>query len=100
MTASEEPRSRSRAHAFAKTPRQRAGWGTISRQQVVDAATSVVRAGGSEQMTIRSLAAQLGVSPMSLYRHVQDKDDLLGEVVDALLREVWRPRARENDWRA
>jgi AcrR family transcriptional regulator len=60
----------------------------------------MVRAGGYEQMTIRSLAGELGVSPMSLYRHVRDKDDLLDEVVDTLLSEVWRPRAREDEWRA
>jgi TetR/AcrR family tetracycline transcriptional repressor len=60
----------------------------------------VVRAGGYEQMTIRSLAGELGVSPMSLYRHVRGKDDLLGEVVDGLLHERWRPRAPEAEWRA
>ena len=59
-----------------------------------------MRAGGYEQMTIRSLAGELGVSPMSLYRHVRDKDDLLDEVVDTLLSEVWRPLSREDEWRA
>lgn len=49
-------------------------------------------------MTIRSLAADLGVSPMSLYGHVRGKEDLLDEVVDRLLDEVWRPSAREDDW--
>ena len=59
-----------------------------------------VRAGGYEQMTIRSLAAELGVAPMSLYRHVRDKDDLLSEVVDRMLARVWRPRGPESEWRA
>lgn len=67
---------------------------------MVDAATAVVRDGGYEGMTIRSLAARLGVSPMSLYRHVRDKDDLLDEVVDVLLGEVWRPQTSEDEWRA
>jgi AcrR family transcriptional regulator len=66
---------------------------------VVDAAAHAVRAGRSDQMTIRSLAAELGVAPMSLYRHVRDKDDLLDEVTDGLLAEVWKPRARRSDWR-
>ncbi len=78
--------------------RRRAGWGTISRQQVVGAAAQAVREGRSEQMTIRSLAAELGVAPMSLYRHVRDKDDLLDEVTDGLLGEVWKPRAPRQDW--
>jgi TetR/AcrR family transcriptional regulator, tetracycline repressor protein len=64
----------------------------------VSAAVQVVREGRSEQMTIRSLAEELGVAPMSLYRHVRDKDDLLDEVTDVLLAEIWKPRARRRDW--
>ena len=45
-------------------------------------------------MSIRSLAAELGVAPMSLYRHIRDKDDLLDEVVDRLLAQAWRPAGR------
>jgi len=51
-------------------------------------------------MTIRSLAAQLGVAPMSLYRHVRDKDDLLDEVVDRLLAKAWNPGPVSEDWAA
>ena len=61
---------------------------------------TVVKAGGYDQMTVRSLAAELGVSPMSLYRHIRDKDDLLDEVVDRLLANAWRPRCAKEDWRA
>jgi AcrR family transcriptional regulator len=49
-------------------------------------------------MTIRSLASDLGVAPMSLYQHVRDKDDLLDEVVDRLLSRAWQPRAKQRDW--
>ena len=77
----------------------RAAWGSISRSQVVDAAARVVHEGRFDDMTIRSLAAELGVAPMSLYRHVRDKDDLFDEVTDRLLAETWRPRARREDWR-
>ena len=78
----------------------RAPWGTINRDRIVDAAERAVRAGGYEQMTIRSLAADLGISPMALYHHVRDKDDLLDEVVDRLLTRAWKPRADPVDWRA
>ncbi|MDA8400249.1 MAG: TetR/AcrR family transcriptional regulator C-terminal domain-containing protein [Actinomycetota bacterium] len=100
VSAFEEGPGRPRARTREEVSGQRARWGTISRQQVVDAATRVVGAGGYEQMTIRSLAGELGVSPMSLYRHVRDKDDLLDEVVDRLLSEVWCPRVPEVEWRA
>ena len=81
-------------------PRRRAAWGTISRDQVVDAAEQAVQDGRYEQMTIRSLAADLGVGPMSLYRHVRDKDDLLVEVTDRLLADSWKPRTRRSNWEA
>jgi AcrR family transcriptional regulator len=78
----------------------RVPWGTINRKQIVDAAERVIRAGGYEQLTVRSLAAGLGVSPMALYHHVRDKDDLLDEVVDRLLARTWKPRLGAGDWRA
>jgi TetR/AcrR family tetracycline transcriptional repressor len=59
-----------------------------------------VQAGAYQQMTIRGLAADLGVAPMSLYRHVRNKDDLLDEVVDRLLVRAWKPRANPRDWKA
>jgi TetR/AcrR family transcriptional regulator, tetracycline repressor protein len=51
-------------------------------------------------MTIRSLAAELDVSPMALYRHVEGKDDLLMEVVDRLFAPRWQPRTSRANWRA
>jgi AcrR family transcriptional regulator len=82
----------------AVPPAQRAPWGTLARDDIIEAAVTIVGAGGYEEMTIRSLAAQLGVAPMSLYRHIRDKDDLLDEVVDRLLAQAWRPTAPEDDW--
>jgi AcrR family transcriptional regulator len=76
----------------------RAPWGSLSRVDIVDAAAAIVEAGGYEEMSIRSLAADLGVAPMPPYRHIRDKDDLLDEVVSRLLARVWRPAASEDDW--
>lgn len=84
----------------AGRPVRRASWGTITREDIILAAVKVVRAGGYEQLTIRSLAGDLGVAPMSLYRHIRGKDDLLDEVVDRLLAAAWRPAAAGEDWQA
>jgi AcrR family transcriptional regulator len=78
---------------------RKAPWGTITRELIVDTAERAVRAGGYERMTIRRLAAELGVSPMALYHHVRDKDDLLDDVVDRLLSRTWKPRVDPADWR-
>lgn len=58
----------------------------------------IVDSGGYEEMSIRSLATDLGVAPMSLYRHIRDKDDLLDEVVDVLLAGAWRPAVSAGNW--
>jgi TetR/AcrR family transcriptional regulator, tetracycline repressor protein len=79
---------------------ERTPWGTISREQVVATAIEEIAKGGYEQLTIRSLAARLGVAPMSLYRHIRDKDDLLDEVVERLLVGAWEPSSPTADWRA
>ena len=100
MTPPERPARGPEAARATRAPRSRVPWGTISREQVLEAATRVVKAGGYEEMTIRSLAAELGIAPMSLYRHVRDKDDILDEVVDRLLARAWRPRAKKSDWQA
>lgn len=73
------------AGARRRSPRRRAPRGTISRAQIVEAALRSLRTVGFEQMTIRSLAADLDVAPMSLYRYIRDKDDLMDEVVEELL---------------
>jgi AcrR family transcriptional regulator len=88
------------AREDAAPPTRRAPWGTITRDDIIQAAVKIVSAGGYEEMTIRSLAGELGVAPMSLYRHIRDKGDLLDEVVDRLLAPAWRPSAAEDDWRA
>jgi AcrR family transcriptional regulator len=90
-----------RGGPVAATPAaRRAPWGTISREQVIDVAEKIVTQRGFEHATIRNLAAELGVAPMSLYRHVRDKNDLLDAVVDRLLAQVWRPRGSVENWRA
>jgi AcrR family transcriptional regulator len=78
---------------------RRAQWGSVSREQIVDAASAVIARDGFDRMTIRSVAAELEVAPMTLYHHVHNKDDLLDEVVDRELRAVWRPRASQRDWK-
>ena len=100
MPKSTKPDRSRRNAADPAGPRARVPWGTVSREQVVNAAIRAIEHGGYEEMTIRSLAASLGVAPMTLYRHVTSKDDLLDEVADRLLAESWQPRARTEDWQA
>jgi AcrR family transcriptional regulator len=47
---------------------------------------------GIEALTMRRLADQLGSSPMALYRHVRDKDELLVALIDRRAAELRRPQ--------
>lgn len=57
----------------------------LDRQTVAVAALTLVEERGLEDLSIRALAAHLGVSPMHLYRFFRDKEDLLDLVTDAAL---------------
>src|SRR4051794_2091546 len=50
---------------------------TIDRDAIATAALELMDAEGVRALTIRSLAARLGVAPMSLYNHVRTKEDIL-----------------------
>jgi AcrR family transcriptional regulator len=56
----------------------------LNREEVLDAAARLLDAEGAEAVTMRRLAGRLGVSPMALYRHVGDHDELLLALVDRL----------------
>jgi AcrR family transcriptional regulator len=68
----------------------------LDRDTVTRVALGVVDAQGVEQLTLRRVAAELGVTPMALYRHVESKDDLLDAVADLLYAELTLPRG--GDW--
>ena len=65
---------------------------TLSRDRIVEAALALLDAQGSEAVTMPSLARRLGVGTMSLYRHVEDKDDLINAVAERVLSTVQVPR--------
>ena len=56
----------------------------LSRETVVDGALALTDAEGLEGLTIRRLATHLGVTPMALYWHFKNKDELLDAVADRL----------------
>ena len=82
MTSSTEP---------ARTP--------LSRERVLLAAMAVADSSGIAGLTIRSLATELGVKPMSVYHHVAGKEDILDGVVDLVFAEIELP-STEGEWRA
>ncbi|MDT4905747.1 MAG: hypothetical protein QOH52_3763 [Pseudonocardiales bacterium] len=71
----------------------------LSRDRVLSGAIAVTDAGGLGSLTIRSLANELGVKPMSVYHYVANKDEILDGIVDLVFGEIDLPVV-DGDWRA
>ena len=84
-------RKRANSRAAPKLP--------LTEQDIVDCTLRLIRADGLEALSMRKLASELGVAPMSLYHHVRNKDELLVRVVEVLLARVPTPPARRRGWR-
>jgi TetR/AcrR family tetracycline transcriptional repressor len=70
----------------------------LTQAQVVRAALALLDEVGLDQLTMRRLAERLGVKAPSLYRHVQDKDELLVLLGDEISGEIPMARAA-GTWR-
>ena len=64
----------------------------LSRDAVVSAALQVIDREGIDALTMRRVARELDSSPMAIYRHVRDKDQLLVLMLDRLAATVAVPR--------
>lgn len=60
----------------------------LSRDREVRAAVALADDGGLESLSMRKLAEELDTAPMSLYRHVANKEDLLDGMVDIVFGEL------------
>ena len=78
----------------------RANGSPLGRAQIVRAAIDLIDEEGIDALSMRKLAARLGVGVMSLYWHVDRKDDLLELVGDAIFGEMTLPDEPTGDWRA
>ncbi|MGW5422141.1 TetR/AcrR family transcriptional regulator [Streptomyces sp. NPDC003943] len=89
----------------------------LDRDRIVRAAIQLADADGLEAVSLRKVAAVLGVGPMRLYGYIAGKDELLDLMVDAIhaeirpvgdgwrevlrsLAETTRQAAHEHEWLA
>jgi TetR/AcrR family tetracycline transcriptional repressor len=70
----------------------------LSKATVAERALRLGDEQGVEAVTIRRLAHELGVTPMALYWHFKNKDDLLLGVVDHVLSGVRADRSAGDPW--
>jgi len=72
--------------------------GELTRDRVLAAALGLLESEGEGALSMRRVAAQLGTAPMSLYRHVRDKSDLIDGVIALALGEVSSLPPQGADW--
>ena len=70
----------------------------LSRERVLRTAIRRADQGGLEALTMRTLAEELEVAPMALYRHVANKDDLIDAMIDVIFSEIGLPSGGA-DWK-
>jgi AcrR family transcriptional regulator len=71
----------------------------LTRADVVQAAVDIADAEGLEAVSIRRVAAALGVRPMSLYTHIASKDDLVALMLHEMSGQLLVPEPLPDDWR-
>jgi AcrR family transcriptional regulator len=73
----------------------------LSRDRVLRAAVALADDTGIDALSMRTLAHELGVVPMALYKHVANKEELLDGMVDVVIGELDPPAPGTGaDWKA
>src|SRR5271156_4515329 len=73
----------------ARRPRGRPP--TTDRETLIAAAVRIIESDGVDAVTMRRLAAELGVSPMAPYRYVANKEELLRATAASVVGDIAAP---------
>lgn len=84
MSGSEPKATPKGAPAAGKTP----GRPRMPFERIVGAALEIVDEQSADALTLRALAQRLGSSTATLYRHVDNRADLVGHVVERVFSEI------------
>jgi TetR/AcrR family tetracycline transcriptional repressor len=97
VKSDQSPTARSRPAANERL-RSRGRPPSLSKHQVVEAALRVTREVGLDNLSMRALARELGVPPMTIYHYAPSREYLHTLVVDDILSEIRVPSPDEGDW--
>ena len=79
--------------------RPRAGQEPLTRERILEAALRVVDGEGMEALSMRRLAAELGVNPMSIYHHLPGKGAVISGLVGLVFSGMRVPPTGGLPWR-
>ncbi|MBN6038424.1 GntR family transcriptional regulator [Amycolatopsis sp. 195334CR] len=72
----------------------------LGREHLLRTAIAIADVEGADAVSMRRVAAELGVGTMSLYRHIANKDDLVTQMADLVFGEAELPDPGPAGWRA
>jgi TetR/AcrR family transcriptional regulator, tetracycline repressor protein len=72
----------------------------LSADDIVSAAVAILHESGLDAVSMRSVSARLGVSPIPLYSRIGNKEALLDAVADRLLAELAPTAGADEPWTA
>ena len=70
----------------------------LTKERILRTAVALADEGGVESLGMRRIAQELGVVPMALYKHVENKDELLDGMLDVVVAEI-DPPIEGADWK-
>jgi AcrR family transcriptional regulator len=73
----------------------------IRKQQIIDAARKLIIRKGSEHLTVRAMAQEVGITEAAIYRHFKNKKDVLSflmtNILDDMLQELIKGAEENSD---
>lgn len=99
IAVGQEQRRRRAPERQSRRPTRSERRDALDVDQIVKAAMDIADEQGPAAITMRAVAARLGVGVMSLYWHVPTKRDLEGLLVQQLMEEAAPPPELSGDWR-
>ncbi|MDA8123864.1 MAG: TetR/AcrR family transcriptional regulator [Deltaproteobacteria bacterium] len=68
----------------------------VRQQQIINAAGSLIFKYGSEHLTVRRIAAEVGISEAAIYRHFKSKKSILSFLLNSIEESLLRDLSAEN----
>lgn len=61
---------------------------SIRKKQIIDAARKIIIKKGSEHLTLRAMAREVGFSEAAIYRHFKNKNEVLSFLMNTIMDEM------------
>ncbi|MER7661987.1 TetR/AcrR family transcriptional regulator C-terminal domain-containing protein [Streptomyces sp. NPDC096193] len=86
------------SHDTGQSPARGAAREPLSRERIIESALRIIDDEGVEALSMRRIAAALGVQAMSLYNHVGGKADVLDGVTEYITTDMQITRHSRDSW--